>query len=116
MQENKVILTWEAIYDVTDIADYIEIEFGKERADRFQYEIKEQIEILSYSGGMFGKTKIYYNGYYIYKKPFVPSIIFYIIEESKKEIHILRVLREESDWNKILTEQREYTYPQQVIN
>ena len=24
MQEYKIILTWEAIYDVTDIADYIE--------------------------------------------------------------------------------------------
>ena len=28
MQEYKIILTWEAIYDVTDIADYIEEEFG----------------------------------------------------------------------------------------
>ena len=27
MQEYKIILTWEAIYDVTDIADYIEEEF-----------------------------------------------------------------------------------------
>ena len=26
MQEYKIILTWEAIYDVTDIADYIEEE------------------------------------------------------------------------------------------
>ena len=24
MQEYKIILTWEAIYDVTDIADYIQ--------------------------------------------------------------------------------------------
>ena len=28
MHDYKVILTWEAIYDVTDIADYIEAEFG----------------------------------------------------------------------------------------
>ncbi|MDU3308509.1 MAG: hypothetical protein E7F06_21300 [Lachnospiraceae bacterium] len=33
MQEYKIILTWEAIYDVTDIADYIEEEFGQQRAD-----------------------------------------------------------------------------------
>ncbi len=25
MQDYKIILTWEAIYDVTDIADYIEV-------------------------------------------------------------------------------------------
>ncbi len=29
MHDYKVILTWEAIYDVTDIADYIEAEFGQ---------------------------------------------------------------------------------------
>lgn len=32
MQNKKVILTWEAIYDITDIAEYIEKEFGVERA------------------------------------------------------------------------------------
>ncbi|MCM1288039.1 MAG: hypothetical protein NC240_06975 [Clostridium sp.] len=36
MQEHKVILTWEAIYDLTDIADYIERDFGKNRADRLE--------------------------------------------------------------------------------
>ena len=36
MQERKIILTWEAIYDMTDIADYIERDFGKSRADRFE--------------------------------------------------------------------------------
>ena len=41
MQEYKVILTWEAIYDVTDITDYIEAEFGQVRADRFQDDIKK---------------------------------------------------------------------------
>ena len=29
VQEYKVILTWEAIYNVTDITDYIEAEFGQ---------------------------------------------------------------------------------------
>ena len=43
MQEYKIILTWEAIYDVTDIADYIEEEFGQQHADRFQSDLKEQI-------------------------------------------------------------------------
>ena len=46
MQEYKIILTWEAIYDVTDIADYIEEEFGQQRADRFQSDLKEQMQNL----------------------------------------------------------------------
>ena len=44
MQEYRIILTWEAIYDVTDIADYIEEEFGQQRADRFQSDLKEQMQ------------------------------------------------------------------------
>ena len=36
MQENKVILTWEAICDITDIADYIETEFSFETPERFR--------------------------------------------------------------------------------
>lgn len=47
MQEYKVILTWEAIYDVTDITDYIEAEFGQARADRFQDDIKKCLRHLN---------------------------------------------------------------------
>ena len=42
MQERKIILTWETIYDLTDIADYIERDFGKSRADRFEKDIRQQ--------------------------------------------------------------------------
>ena len=49
MQDYKIILTWEALYDVTDIADYIEEEFGQQRADRFQSDLKEQMQNLGQS-------------------------------------------------------------------
>lgn len=111
MQELKVILTWEAIYDITDIADYIEAEFGIERADRFQSEIQKRIKDLGTMGSAFARTQIYYRGYTIHKKPFLPSVILYIIKESEQEVHVLRVLREERNWEKMLTEQQDYTYP-----
>lgn len=110
MQEHKVILTWESIYDITEIADYIEAEFGLNRANKFQNDVQKQLEDLEIYGGIFGKTHILYRSYYIYKKIFSPSIIFYIIKEPEREIHVLRVLREERDWEKILTQQQEYTY------
>lgn len=112
MQEHKVILTWEAIYDLTDIADYIERDFGKNRADRFEKEIRQQIKDIGYMGGIYGNTYIYYRSYSIFKKIFSPSIIFYIIKEPENEIHILRVLREERDWKNILKGQKDYTYPE----
>lgn len=111
MQEHKVILTWEAIYDVTDIAEYIEAEFGQDRADRFQLDIDRQLEHLEYVGTMLGKTDLLYRGYPIYKKVFSPSIIFYILKEPEKEIHVLRVLREERDWEKVMALRQEYEYP-----
>jgi len=104
MQERKVVLTWEAIYDVTDIADYIEKEFSRERADRFERDIRQEIKDISFLGGIFGNTHIYYRSYSIFKKHFPPSIIFYVVKEPENEIHILRVLREERDWGRILKE------------
>lgn len=34
MKERKVIVTWEAIYDIVDIAESIELNFGKKVADK----------------------------------------------------------------------------------
>lgn len=109
MPEYKIVLTWEAIYDITDIVDYIEAEFGQKRADKFQEDIKAEISKLAYMGDIFLKTQIFYRGYSIHKKPFPPSIIFYIVKEG--EVHILRVLREERNWEQMLAKNLEYRYP-----
>lgn len=47
MSKRNTVLTWEAIYDVTNIADYIESEFGAERADKFQEEIYETVSTIN---------------------------------------------------------------------
>lgn len=112
-QELKIVMTWEAIYDITDIAEYIELWFGVDRADQFQMQIQDSIQELSYSAGMMGMTYIQYRGYDIYEKIFNPSIIFYIVKDGM--VHILRVLRHERDWENILKGQLEYTYPDDMI-
>ena len=109
MSKRNTVLTWEAIYDVTDIADYIESEFSAERADKFQEEIKEQFRLLSEVNVMFNQTGILYREYIIYMKPFPPSIIFYTMIDF--EVHILRVLREERNWESVLEREKTYTYP-----
>jgi plasmid stabilization system protein ParE len=111
--EHKVILTWEAVCDVNDITDYIEIEFGKDRADEFEDDIKYEMQSLGYMPEAYPQTQLIYRGYIIRKKPFKPSVIFYIVEEHKKEVHILRVLREEQNWGHILSTQDKYTYPEE---
>lgn len=78
MQEYKIILTWEAIYDVTDIADYIEEEFSKQHADRFQSNLKEQMQNLSQFSTAVPKTQIMYRGYSIHKNLF-HHLLFFIL-------------------------------------
>lgn len=113
MQEYKIKLTWEAIYDVTEIADYIEEEFGVARADQFQTDIRNDFELLRIMGGYFMHTQFLFRGHSIHMKVFKPSIIFYIIDEKSQEVHILRVLREESDWENILRGKQHYAYPEE---
>lgn len=73
--------------------------------------MKRQMTKLGYMGSIFPKTQILYRNYSIQKKPFPPSIIFYVFIEEKQEVHILRVLREERDWQRILKDTQSYTYP-----
>lgn len=112
MAEYKVVLTWEAIYDITDISDYIEAEFNLERADKFQKDIQKRIGSLGQLSGAFPKTQVLYRNYAIQKNVFSPSLIFYVVKEAEKEIHVLRVLREERDWKNILKSKQNYTYPE----
>lgn len=112
MQERNVILTWEAIYDILDIVDYIEDWFGLDRANQFQEDIDKQTQDLGDKHITYGQIGIFYRNYPIYKKLFSPSVIFYIVKEPENEVHVLRVLREESNWKKTLQQTKQYTYPQ----
>lgn len=56
MREREVILTMEAVNDVLEITEYIEMAFGKGREDRFQSKIKKEIESLKSIAGVFGKV------------------------------------------------------------
>ena len=56
MHDYHVVWSREAIYDVADIADYIELRFGRERADRFNDEIDAQGEALGRDFRMYTGT------------------------------------------------------------
>ena len=110
MHEYHVVWSREAIYDVADIADYIELRFGWERADQFNDEIDMEGEALGHNFRMYTGTGIYYRNKLILKKIFEPSIIFYYVDDSTETVYIIRVLRHERDWQKILREAISYTF------
>ena len=111
MQEYSAVLTNEAIYDIVDIYIRIKIQFSSEIAKAFRDNIIKQIKLIESVPKFFSRVFIFYREYMIHFKVFSPSLIFYIIEEETKEVHVLRVLREEQDWMRILRETDSYSYP-----
>ena len=112
MQERKVILTWEAIYDIADAEIWIYDNFGESQQFKYRNRIKQELEQLQYQADILAKTDLEYRGYQIYKRPFSPAIIFYVIIEDV--VHVLRILREEENWSLYFrnNENYEYTYPE----
>ena len=110
MHDYEVIWSRESIYDVADIADYIEQRFGKDRADRFNDEIDVEFEALGSDYKLYTGTGIIYRGKLILKKVFDPSIIFCFVDDKFKKVYIIRILRHERNWQKILREGLSYTF------
>ncbi len=110
MPDYKVAWSRESIYDAADIADYIELRFGKERADRFTDDIDREAEALGRNFSMYAGTGIYYRKRMILKKVIGPSIIFYCVDDALQEVYIIRVLRHERNWQKLLRESISYTF------
>ena len=110
MDEYQLIWSRESIYDVADIADYIECRFGPERAERFLDEITHKAETLRTSYKLNAAAGICYRQKLIFKKVFGPSVIFYFVDEAKKSVFIIRVLRHERNWQRILRDEISYTF------
>lgn len=53
MKERKVIVIWEAIYDIVDITESIESNFGKRVVDNFELEIYRKIISLEQDADIF---------------------------------------------------------------
>ena len=100
----------EAIYDVAEIADYIEARFGVDRADQFVSEIDQSVGKLSYTHVAFSEAGLEYRGFNIRKLVFIPSVVFYTVDEAARKVLVRRVLRHERDWQSILREQTHYTF------
>ena len=111
VQERKVLVTYEAIYDIVEAEEYINNKFGNKRAREYRADIKGELKKLTTEAHCYGTTGFEYRKYVIYKKPYPPSIIFWIIKEN--EVHILRVPRERYDWQGFFQNHTdyEYTYP-----
>ena len=105
MEKYEVKWSYESIYDAADIAEYIERSFGIERADLFSHDIDCEIEKLSYSYQAYSSTEMRYRGLIIQKMVYDPSVVFFCVSQKEKTIYILRILRHERNWDRLLRRQ-----------
>lgn len=111
LHERKVFVTYEAIYDIVDAEEHIFYNFGDIEADLYHDRIISEIKALATNATMYRSSGFMYRGYKIYKKPFSPAIVFWIVKDD--EVHVLRVPREEYNWQKFFEQNQDmdYTYP-----
>lgn len=108
MQERNIKITYEAIYDIVEAEEHILYSFGIDRAKVYEKDIYAEIVALSTDATFYSSTGFKYRGYTIYKKPFSPAIIFWVVKEDG--VHVLRVPREEYDWKKFFETHQDYNY------
>ena len=77
---------------------------------RVYHDIEREVLSLSRDYKLYTGTGIYYGKKLIFKKVFDPSIIFYYVDEPAKKVYIIRVLRHERNWQKLLREGISYTF------
>ena len=110
MQKYDFHITLEAINDMADMSDYVEAQFGVERANEARTEIGAQLKLIHEFPFAWADTEIPYRGYSIRKKVISPSLILYTINETLNSIIILRILRQETNWKFIMLRDQIYHY------
>ena len=107
----KIHETLEAVDDIIRFAEYMIQELGNPKA---------ATDFINTYDDMASKLKIFprgyrgvsieYRGYEIKIKPFGTYNVFFVIDETKHNIIILRVLKDIQDWNFILQHHNEYHF------
>ena len=104
-------MTDEALEDVFGLVKYIYIKLLNPSAgDKLYRDLKREIESTGYFPLKFYDTGLKYRGYVIHKKCYKSYLIFYMINDEKHEVYVLRVLKEMMDWKKLLKQKRLYHF------
>ena len=104
----RVRITNEILYDIADLADNIEENFGAQYAVVFEQEIETALKSLGERYQQYPGTGIFYRGNEIRKLVMRPSVVFYVVLDDG--VHALRALRQERNWEKVLRTESDYTY------
>ena len=99
----KVILADSAKEDIKVRKRFILNHFlSRDLAENFSAKIKSAIQKLDTFPAAYKSTGFVYRGYKIYLKPRSTYLIFYVVDEEKKMVTVLRVLQEGMNWKHII--------------
>lgn len=99
----KVKYTYSSRDDIREKKEYILKEFKyKGLGIRFSEKIKKAVNQLKIFPNGYDTTGFGYRGYDIHLMPFQSYLLFFVIDEQKREVTILRVLQDGQDWEYII--------------
>lgn len=107
----RVVMTKEALEDVSSLADYIVGTLKNQKAaDDFLDAYDRQVGFLSTFPIGYRGISMEYRGYEIRLKPFDTYNLFFVVDDEIGQIVILRLLKNLQDWNQILRVETEYHF------
>ncbi len=107
----KVLVTDEAVEDIIGLVRYIRIDLcNPDASQRTYHNLNREVKNLGDFPLKFSDSGIKYRGYIIHKKVYDSYLIFYIINDSKQEVYVLRVIKDLMNWQGILNQTRIYHY------
>lgn len=107
----KVVVTQEALEDVSNLAKYMIDTFKNQKAaDDFLDAYDKQVEVLGTFPIGYRGISIEYRGYEIRLKPFDTYNMFFVVDDEMGQIVILRLLKNLQNWKQILRMEVEYHF------
>ncbi len=99
----KIEYTFSSRDDMRKMKKYILDTFKyRELGENFTKKMKEAAEGLKTLPTGFDTIEFQYRGYDIYMKPYRTYLFFYVVDEDKKIVTVLRVMQDGMDWQFIL--------------
>ncbi len=105
MDEYRIEYTFSSRDDMREMKRYILDTFKyRELGENFTKKMKEAAEGLKTLPTGFNTVGFQYRGYEIHLKPYRTYLFFYVVDEEKKVVTILRVMQDGMDWQVILNQ------------
>lgn len=107
MTSNKVLYKMEYTYssrhDVRGMKEYILNKFRyHELGENFTRKMKEATREIKKLPTSYSKTGFKYRGYDIYIKPYRTYLFFYVVDEHRHTVTMLRVLQDGMNWEYLI--------------